>query len=113
MIPRFLLPTAALVVLAPAAVAIEPSELKPGLAATFRDSTLGPAVCRIEATVALSLAPGETAHPRLSHNRLTRWTGYINVVRPGQYRFSAAVRGGSLAVQVNGRTVLTGQAEGK
>src|SRR5439155_16446299 len=45
--------------------------------------------------------------------RLTRWTGYINVVRPGQYRFSAAVRGGSLAVQVNGRTVLTGQADGK
>ena len=41
---------------------VEPEDLKPGLVATFRDSG-GTEVFRLEPTIALNLAPGESPTP--------------------------------------------------
>jgi mono/diheme cytochrome c family protein len=110
---RFTLPAVALVCLASAARAVEPSELKPGLVATFGGQTNPELlVTRLEPTVAITLKAGEAAHPRLVDTGSIRWNGYINVVRPGKYTFSATCRNGVLMVDVKGKQVV-GISEGK
>jgi cbb3-type cytochrome oxidase cytochrome c subunit len=102
--------------LASAAGAVEPSELKPGLVATYsvpRGKPGSAEVTRLEPTVALSLGKGESPHPRLGGigGAEFSWRGYVNIVRPGRYRFFATVVGGDLAIQVSGNTVLKAGAD--
>jgi cbb3-type cytochrome oxidase cytochrome c subunit len=101
----------ALVFFASAAHAVEPSDLKPGLIATYTLPQGKPGaveVTRLEPTVALTLGKGESPHPRFGgvSGAEFSWRGYINIVRPGKYRFSATVLGGELTVQVNEKPVL-------
>ena len=104
---RFLLPTLALIAFAHSARAVEPSDLKPGLL-TVVDETAGGTkrITRLDPTVALTLNPGETAHPKLKSTGQIEWSGYINIVRTGKYAFSANSLGGALKVEVNGKLVL-------
>lgn len=89
--------------------AVEPAELKPALVATF---TAGKeSVTRLEPTVALALAAGESTHPRLSAISNATWKGYINITRPGKYSFSANVLNGRLRVEIGGKLVLDGSGE--
>jgi cbb3-type cytochrome oxidase cytochrome c subunit len=101
---------------ASAANAIEPSDLKPGLIATYRDKADGGAreVVRLEPTVAITLAKGEAPHPSLASGGVMGWKGHINFARAGKYKFDATVEGGKLAVKVSGKDVLGAefQAEG-
>src|SRR5262245_58596944 len=91
-----------------AAPAIDPDDLRPGLVAVFRDGARE--VVRLEPTVALNLKPGDAAHPSLSADGGTaRWTGHINLIRAGDYRF-AAVLHGSLKVRVGGKEVLAAES---
>ena len=104
---RYILPAFALLSLVPTARAVEPSELKPGLVAGYPDADGRDGVIRLEPTVALALGPNESGHPRLpALPGDTDWQGYINIVRPGKYRFFATVAGGDLQVSVNGKAVL-------
>jgi len=106
---RYLLASFAVLSLGTVARAIEPSDLKPGLVATYRASTdeqRWQDTTRLEPTVALSLGRGEMAHPRMSHTNAASWRGYINITRPGKYTFTATVVGGRLVVKVGNKKVL-------
>jgi mono/diheme cytochrome c family protein len=95
-----------------AAPAVEPADLKPGLVATHHDTPTGkPTVTRLEPTAAVVLGRGESTHPRLKNSGFMLWQGYVNVVRPGKYRFDATVRGGQVQVKVNNAPVLAGTAD--
>jgi len=73
---------------------ISRSEVKPGLVLTIRDAGPMPfQVTRLEPSVALTLAPGEAAHPRSSGGDEFRWQGTINLLLPGKYRFDAVLLG--------------------
>ncbi|AWM37138.1 Cytochrome c [Gemmata obscuriglobus] len=94
----------ALVALAPAvARAVEPADLKPGLVTRYAAPGAGPAVHRLEPTVAISLSAGEQPHPKLAGTGSINWTGYINITRAGKYTFSPVVTGGTLDVKVGGK----------
>lgn len=106
---RYLLLALALLPLANAARAVEPSDLKPGLVATYKAHRAGeepPRVVRLEPTVAFSLAKGEMPHPRLDSLGGVTWKGYLNITRAGKYTFSATVAGGELEVLVQGKDAL-------
>ncbi|MFO0798085.1 MAG: hypothetical protein U0804_11470 [Gemmataceae bacterium] len=98
---RRVLAAAALLALAPAARAVEPSDLKPGLVATYKDAA-GQSLVRLDPAPAVSLAAGEAVHPRQKGLDTATWTGFVNVTRAGKYRFSATVAG-KVAVTVGGR----------
>lgn len=111
---RHLLLALALLCPASAAGAIEPSELKPGLVATYRDGLQGREVVRLEPTVAITLAKGESPHPALATGGEMHWKGHVNLARAGKYAFRATAEGGTLGVKVNGKDVLNSalQSEG-
>jgi mono/diheme cytochrome c family protein len=81
--------------------------LRPGLVAAHQGAGPGGAtVVQIEPTIALALKAGESTHPRLSAaGGRIRWDGFLNVVRAGDYRFSAVLRG-KLRVAVAGKVVV-------
>jgi len=111
---QFFLITFAILWFSTSTQAVDPTELKPGLIATYSESVTGtnPAtVTRLEPTVALILGPGESAHPRIRQTGLANWRGAINVTRPGKYVFAANLRGGHATVKVNGLVVLEGKAD--
>jgi cytochrome c551/c552 len=102
-------------VLGPVAAAedksVEPEDLSRGLVAVYRD-TAEPAreVWQLEPTIALALKAGESPHPRLSADGgSARWQGYINLVRAGEYRFTARLRG-RFRLRVAGKEVLAGES---
>jgi cbb3-type cytochrome oxidase cytochrome c subunit len=101
---RHLLLTALLLVIAPAARAVDPSDLKPGLVATYSDGKQS--VTRLEPTVSLTVYRKESPHPRLNGSSQVNWKGYINVVRPGKYQFGAGLAGGELDLMVDSKLVL-------
>jgi len=103
---KYLLPACAVLLLNTAVLAVEPSELKPGLVASFQGT--GGTVTRLEPTVALLLKAGESPHPRLAGATSAKWSGYVNITRPGKYTFSANLVNGTLRVKVSGKEVLTG-----
>jgi cbb3-type cytochrome oxidase cytochrome c subunit len=107
---RHFLLALALVQTASIAHAIEPSDLKPGLIASYSDSPKGGAreVMRLEPTVALTLAKGETPHPALESGSVMVWKGYLNIARAGKYKFDATLQGGKLAVKIDGKAVTLG-----
>ncbi|HKI37510.1 MAG TPA: prolyl oligopeptidase family serine peptidase [Gemmataceae bacterium] len=88
--------------------AVDAGALRPGLVAGYRD-TARPApneVIRLEPTIALALRAGEAPHPRLgAAGGSVRWEGYLNVVRAGDYRFRALVRG-QLRLTIGGKEVV-------
>jgi mono/diheme cytochrome c family protein len=92
---------------------IEPEALRPGLVATYaaKDGTKLVEVTRLEPTIAVALKAREAGHPRLSgDNGTIRWEGYLNILRPGAYRFRVALRG-AFHLHIDGKEVLG--AEGK
>jgi mono/diheme cytochrome c family protein len=92
--------------------AIEPEDLRRGLLTTHKD-TAKPSVevMRLEPTVALSLKANESPHPRLrADSGSTVWVGYLNLLREGDYRFPAYLRG-SLKVTVAGKVVFDAEAK--
>ena len=96
-----------------AAAAPEPEDLRRGLITTFQDQAR-PApseVVRLEPTIALALKDGEAAHPRLLGDGGTVvWKGYLNVLRSGNYRFQANLRG-KFRLTVGGKEVLAGDVQ--
>ena len=104
---HYLLVSLAVLLASTAASAVEPSDLRPGLIATFRDSG-STEITRLEPTVALWLAGGEAPHPRLGGLTSARWKGYVNITRPGKHVFSANIQGGTIRVSVGGKLVLSG-----
>jgi hypothetical protein len=107
----FLLASLAVLPLGSASHAVEPGDLRPGLIASFTDTHASDIhTARLEPTVAISLARGESPHPRLENGGLMTWEGYVNIVRPGKYRFEANVLAGQLQVKINRKAVLTGTA---
>jgi cytochrome c2 len=81
--------------------------------ATYRDDKPAAEVVQLEPTIALSLGRGEAPHPRLSAEGGTfRWEGYLNILRAGDYQFSAALRG-KLRLTVAGKEVLRGEVTGE
>ena len=103
---RFLLPTLAIFAFTHAARAVEPSDLKPGLIATFSEVPDGTSVTRLDPTVAFTLGEKETPHPRMKSSSHSRWQGHINILRPGIYTFDATIQGGTLIVKIDGKPVL-------
>ena len=97
-------------------LAVEPGELKPGLVAVYQEPAgikkgeTPRSIVRLESTVAVLLDPGETVHPRLETLGNARWLGYVNVVRAGNYRFSATIQQGTVVVRVDEKEVLRGIA---
>ncbi|QJX00203.1 c-type cytochrome [Frigoriglobus tundricola] len=90
-----------------AARAVEPSDLKPGLIATYTPpGQASGSVTRLEPTVALALNKNEAPHPRLEQLGRATWKGYVNVTRSGKYAFAANVTGGVLEVKLSGKPVL-------
>ncbi len=80
-------------------------DLKPGLVAVYRDSA-AVEVVRIDPTVGFTWKANESGHPRLSPDGgSVTWDGFLNVLRPGDYRFTATVQG-KLQVSVAGKEVL-------
>jgi len=109
--PSLFLAFLAVLSISSAVRAVEPGDLKPGLIASyvdFRDSSIH--ATRLEPTVAIALAKGETPHPRLESGGFITWEGYINVVRPGTYRFEANALAGQVQVKINRKAVLRGTA---
>jgi mono/diheme cytochrome c family protein len=110
---RYLLTTFAVLLFGTSALAVDPSDLKPGLVTRYAESekeAQNTAIHRLEPTVALTLNPGETPHPRLAQGGYAVWSGYINIVRPGKYTFSSTLLGGKLSVLVNGKSVYSASA---
>ena len=104
---HYLLASLAVLSFAAAASAVEPSDLKPGLVASFRDRELGATITRLEPTVALTLGKGETPHPKLSG------LSSATVERVRQHHAAGEVRllrerckAARFASQVGGKTVL-------
>jgi hypothetical protein len=98
---------AVLALLRPGAAQVDLEELRPGLVASYEDSA-GTRIIRLDPLIGLSWRASETAHPRLEPDGTVRWQGYINILRPGAYRFSATLRG-KLKVSVAGKEVLAGE----
>lgn len=108
---KYLLATSAVLLLNAVATAVEPSDLKPGLVATYQSGDV--TVVRLEPTVALSLGKNESPHFKLGGLlKSAKWTGYINITRPGFYTFTANMQNGKLEVKLGGKGVYaaTGSA---
>ncbi|MCI0705035.1 MAG: c-type cytochrome [Planctomycetia bacterium] len=93
--------------------AVEPSDLKPGLIATYSEPQGQTArqVTRLEPTVAITLGKGETPHPALQSSATMKWKGYLNLARAGKYRFDVKVQGGKITVNLDGKDMLTGSSD--
>ena len=92
------------------AQAVKRSDLKPSLLLSVTDvEPNGGRLTRLEPTVGLTLASGEAPHPQSTGGQTFRWTGYINILLPGTYRFDAVVLG-DLKVKVGDREVYAARA---
>jgi mono/diheme cytochrome c family protein len=93
---------------------VNEDDLRPGLITTYRDANppAGRVVVQLEPSVALALKAGESPHVRLaSAAGSARWEGYLRVLRAGDYRFSANLRG-KLTVTVGANKVLAAEVSG-
>ena len=91
----------------------EAEDLRRGLVTVFQDDAQPPVqVVSLEPTIALALKAGESAHPSLqADGGKVVWTGYLNVLRGGNYRFQANLRG-TFRLTLDGKEVLAGAAAG-
>src|SRR5206468_1402517 len=62
--------------------------------------------------VALALGTDEASHPNLATDGSSRWDGYINVLRAGEYRFAATLRG-RIVVRIDGNRVFASESAGE
>ncbi len=78
-----------------------------GLIATYTAvGETGPRVKRLEGTASILLTESESPDPRLAaRNWVARWSGQLQVLQPGKYRFSTIV-GGRVMMRVGGTLVL-------
>jgi mono/diheme cytochrome c family protein len=88
--------------------AVDEEAIRPMLAATHADSA-NAQVSRLEPVIALALKAGEAAHPRLKPDGTVRWHGYVNILRGGEYRFSAMLRG-RVRLDIAGKEVFAAEA---
>jgi mono/diheme cytochrome c family protein len=95
-----------------AAANIDAEDLRSGLVATYRDAGNKPVVItQFEPTIALALGKSEAPHPRLRADGGTiHWQGYLNILRPGTYRFDVRLRG-RLRVTIAGKEVLATESQ--
>jgi mono/diheme cytochrome c family protein len=101
-----------LVVGAVRAADVNVDDLRPGLVTTHQDGSKRQVV-RLEPTVALNLKAGEATHPRLAADGGgIVWKGYINILRAGNYRFQANLRG-KLRLTVGGKEVFLATVDDK
>ena len=90
--------------------AIDVEDLKPGLVAEISDGTT--TVSNLQPSVVVFLGKGESFHPQLSGERGTaQWKGYLNLLRKGEYQFSAQLLG-QVTVSVAGKNVLKAEVKG-
>jgi mono/diheme cytochrome c family protein len=90
---------------------VDVEDLRPGLVANHRAGDPAIEIVRLEPAVALNCKAGEAVHPRLAADGgSSAWTGYINILRAGNYRFSASLRG-KLEVSVAGKAVFNAEAK--
>ena len=85
---RFLVPLISLALAVPA-FGVDPKELKPGLIGTYTNAT---AVTRLDPVPALTLTANVSSN--------VKWSGFIYIVTPGNYTFSANLLGGDLQIKV-------------
>ena len=92
---------------------VKRADLKPGLVFTVADDGVKGklALTRLEPRVGLTLAPGEAAHPHSAGGDVFTWSGYIQIVTAGKYKFDAPLVG-DLAVTIDGQKVLEGKSAG-
>ena len=112
--PRLGLWLVALGLLTPSALAAQEvtrRDLKPGLIAGYTDTPERPTTTttyRLEPTPAIALAEGESHHPAWERMSAASWRGYLQVVTPGKYTFSATLVGEPASVVlVKGDQVIT------
>jgi mono/diheme cytochrome c family protein len=91
---------------------VEAEDLRPGLVTTYRDAapTAIVEITRLEPTIALALKSGESAHPRLTAGGTVHWQGYVNLLRAGDYQFSAKLRG-KFRLVIAGKDVLAAEVK--
>ncbi len=91
----------------------EAEDLRRGLVTVYQDDAQPPVqVVRLEPTIALALKAGESAHPSLQPDGgKVAWIGYLNVLRGGNYRFQANLRG-TFRLTLDGKEVLAGAVAG-
>lgn len=79
----------------------------PGLIATYtRAGSSEPRVTRMEPMAAVLLAADESPDPRLApRNWTAHWSGQLQILQPGKYRFSA-ILAGSVKLQVGEQVVF-------
>lgn len=101
-------------------LAAEPPDrkaLKIGLATSYfaaPDRPAGRVYRTIEPTVAIYLQPGESVHPDLEKTSVMIWEGFIQIVTPGDYTFSAQVQSGRVDVRLtrDGQTLTALENQG-
>jgi mono/diheme cytochrome c family protein len=85
-------------------------DLKPGLIAGYTERPERPTTTtfRLEPIPAVALAAGESHHPAWERMSAASWTGYLQVVTPGKYTFSATLVGAPASVVLRrGEQVIT------
>jgi len=111
---RFALSVCALVIASPLFAQVKRSDLKPGLIFASQGAAKVDPVrtTRLEPIVGLTLAAGESVHPQAVGGDTTyTWTGYIQIVTAGKYKFDSALLG-KLKVTIDGVDVLADEAVG-
>lgn len=83
-----------------------------GLIATYKSSGTAEAnFSRLEPTPAVLLTESQSPDPRLQPGKwAVRWSGQLQVLQPGTYRFSA-ILDGTLTVRLDDKVVLEGSSE--
>lgn len=82
---------------------------RPGLAAVWSDGLR--TVIRVEERPVFRLRANESPHPQIAPSNFRgRWSGVLNVKRPGMHRFSVETVG-RFSLKVNGRIVLTAASQ--
>jgi mono/diheme cytochrome c family protein len=88
---------------------VDVEELRPGLVARYGDSAQT-VVTQLDPIPAMFLKGNEAPHPRLrADGGKSSWQGYINLLRAGDYRFGATLRG-SVRVLLGGKVVFAAEA---
>jgi mono/diheme cytochrome c family protein len=87
---------------------VEVEDLRLGLVVTYTDKA-PTAVTQLDPIPALALKPGEAPHPRMRADGGTAvWQGYVNILRAGEYRFGATLRGG-VRILLGGKPVFAAE----
>ncbi len=88
---------------------IDRADVKPGLVFTVEHAS-GAKVSRIAPGVGLTLDAGETADPG-ADDRVLTWSGTINILQAGKYRFDATLQGHAV-VTVGGKVAYEAASRG-